>query len=270
MTEKDTRYKISWSALQRFEQCKQKQHLVSQGLSMPGKNVRNFLAGNVLDAIQKDWLENPVTNMVDMVDEYMEKAITKSTEKDTITWRNKNDKSTIKKFCKSSAVALQPILEARVLPYDYEPAKWFYVPVKIKNPKTGQVEEIVLRGELDLLVRETDGEFVVWDLKGTSNNDYWRTSLGQLVFYDLVILSLFGKSPKKVGFIQPACDEQVKEFTIDNSMRADLWGRINSMMVDVWDGNFVPKEDNTGCNFCEVQHCCKKFAKPVFPIGKRL
>lgn len=262
MTE-DTRYKLSWSALSRHELCKQKQHLVSQGFSAGGKDVRNFLAGNVVDAVQKAWLDNPVGSMVDLVDDQFEKAIAKAQERDTIKWRSKNDKKTIHTACTGAALLLEPILRARVLPYDYEPGKWFYVPIKIQNPKTGQVEEIILRGEFDLLVRDHSGRFIVWDLKTTANNDYWKSSLGQLVFYDLVILSMFGEPPVKCGFIQPLCDEQVKEFYFDNSYRAEMWGRINSLMRDVWDGNFDPKVDNTGCSFCEVVHKCAKFQRKL-------
>jgi len=261
--EKDERYKLSWSALQRHELCRQKQHLVSQGFSAPGKDVRNFLAGNVVDSVQKAWLENPSGSMVSLVDQHFEKAIAKAQEKDSIKWRNKNDKRTIFLQCQNAANQLQPILEARVLPYDYEPGKWFYIPIKIQNPKTGQVEEIVLRGEFDLLVRDNDGNFIVWDLKTTANNDYWKSSLGQLVFYDLVILTMFGKPPVKCGFIQPLCDEQVKEFYFDNAHRAEMWGRINALMRDVWDGNFEPKVDNTGCSFCEVGHKCAKFQRKL-------
>jgi PD-(D/E)XK nuclease superfamily protein len=263
-TTNDTRFKLSWSSLQRHELCKQKAHLIGQGLSVPGKDVRNFLAGNIVDSVQKAWLDNPVGQMVDLVDEHMEKSIAKSEEKGTIKWRNKNDKRNINVTCKTATVSLQPILESRVLPYDYEPAKWFTVPVKIKNPITGQVEEIILRGEFDLLVREKDGKFVVWDLKTTADNDYWKKTMGQLVFYDLVVYSLFGEFPKKCGLIQPLCDEQVKEFFFDNSHRAEMWGRINSMMRDVWDGNFAPKEDNVGCSFCEVAHGCSKFKRKLF------
>lgn len=255
----DKRYKLSWSALQRFELCKQKQHLVSQGFSVSGKDVRNFLAGNVVDAVQKVWLDNPVGSMLSLVDEQFDKAVAKAEEKDTIKWRNKNDKRTIFLQCQKATELLQPILEARVLPYDYEPAKWFYVPVKIQNPRTSQIEEIILRGEFDLLVRDNNGKFIVWDLKTTADNEYWKKTLGQLVFYDLVILSMFGEPPVKTGLIQPLCDEQVKEFYFDGSHRAEMWGRINSMMRDVWDGNFEPKPDNTGCTFCEVVHKCEKF-----------
>lgn len=260
----DERFKISWSALSRHELCKQKAYLVRQGLSAPGKDARNFLAGNVVDAIQKDWLDKPVGQMVDMVDEYMEKSIAKAEVKGTVKWRTKNDKKNINTSCRQATIQLQPILEARVLPYDYEPGKWFNVPVKIKNPKTNEVQEIILNGEIDLLVREKDDEFVVWDLKTTADNDYWKKSLGQLVFYDLVVFSMFNKPPKKCGFIQPLCDEQVKEFYFDNSYRAEMWGRINSMMRDVWDGNFEPKVDNAGCSFCEVAHGCSKFKRKLF------
>lgn len=256
---KDPRFKISWSSLQRYELCKQKNFLVLNGHAAPGKDVRNFLAGNILDSVQKAWLDDPTGNMVDLVDEHTEKSIASAEEKDTIKWRNKNDKAEIRNFVKVTAIDLQPILEARVLPYDYEPAKRFYQPVSIKKPD-GSIEEIILRGEFDLLVRDpADGRFIVWDLKTTKDNDYWKKTLGQLVFYDLVILSMFGEPPKKTGFIQPACDEQVKEFYFDNSYRAEMWSRITAMMQAEWADDHSPKKDNAGCSWCEVQHACAKF-----------
>jgi hypothetical protein len=259
----DERYKLSWSALQRHELCKQKQHLVSEGFGVKGRDVRNFLAGNVVDSIQKAWLDNPVGSMSALVDEHFELSIAKAQERDTIKWRSKNDKSTILLNCRKAVNSLEPILRARVLPFDYEPGKWFSVPVKLQNPKTNQVEEIILRGEFDLLVRDNFNRFTIWDLKTTADNDYWKKSLGQLVFYDLVILSMYGEPSVKAGFIQPLCDEQVKEFYFDNAIRSEMWGRINMMMRDVWDGNFDPKADNAGCSFCEVAHACQKFKRKL-------
>lgn len=256
--------KISWSSLQRWELCKQKQYLIKQGLSVAGKDVRNFLAGNIVDSVQKAWLENPVGSMHDMVDEHMEKSIASAEEKDTIKWRDKNDKRKINLICKAAALSLQPILEARVLPFDYEPAKRFYTPVNIRRPD-GSVEEIILRGEFDLLVKDpADGRFVVWDLKTTADNDYWKKTLGQLVFYDLVVLNMFGQAPKKTGLIQPLCDEQVKEFFFTNEDRASMWGRISSMVESEWAGDHEPKKDNAGCSWCEVSHACAKFKRKMF------
>jgi|SRR3954463_14794935 len=261
--EKDTRFKVSWSSLQRWEMCKQRNYLVLQGLTAPGKDARNFLAGNIIDSVQKEWLDNPVGSMDAMVDEHMEKAIVASEERGTIKWRSKNDKHNINVNCHNAAKQLQPILEARVLPYDYEPAKRFYTPVKIRKPD-GEVSEIILRGEFDLLVRDNDGRFIVWDLKTTADNDYWKKTLGQLVFYDLVIYSMFGQPPVKTGFIQPLCDEQVKEFYFDDSHRAEMWGRIHSMMQSEWVGDHTPKVDNAGCSWCEVNHACSKFKRKLF------
>lgn len=264
MSDKDERFKVSWSSLQRWELCKQKDYLVRQHLATGGTNVRNFLAGTTVDMIQKAWLDNPVGPMVGMVDEYFEKAIAQAEEKDTLKWRSKNDKHNIYKNCVLATEQLQPILEARVLPYEYEPAKRFYEPVQIKR-LDGQVDEIILRGEFDLLVRDPqDDRFIVWDLKTTADNDYWKKSLGQLVFYDLVIFSMFGQPPKKTGFIQPLCNEQVKEFTFDNAIRAEMWGRINSMLQAEWAGDHTPKKDNVGCSFCEVAHACSKFQRKLF------
>jgi hypothetical protein len=264
MTEKDTRFKISWSSLQRHELCHQKNFLIRTGHAAPGKDVRNFLAGTVVDMVQKEWLNNPVGNMSSLVDAQFDKAISQAEAKDTIKWRSKNDKKSIHKVCVAASLLLQPILEARVLPYDYEPAKRFYEPVKIKRPD-GVIDEIILRGEFDLLVKDpADDRFIIWDLKTTADNDYWKKSLGQLVFYDLVIISMFGQPPKKAGFIQPLCDEQVKEFTFTNEHRAEMWGRINAMMQAEWADDHTPKKDNAGCSFCEVQHACSKFQRKLF------
>lgn len=257
----EDRLKISWSSLQRWELCRQKNFLVKQGLSVPGKDVRNFLAGNVVDSVQKTWLDNPVGNMTDLVDEHFEKAIAKSQEKGTIKWRDKNDKKKIHTVCVNATTYLQPILEARVLPYDYEPGKWFNQVVRIKDQNTGEIKEVILNGEFDLLVRETDGKFVVWDLKTTADNDYWKKTVGQLTFYDLVVYSMFNQFPKKTGLIQPLCDEQVKEFFFTDKERAEIWSRISAYAHAEWVGDHPPKVDNTGCNFCEVQHACAKFTK---------
>lgn len=259
--EKDERFKVSWSSLQRWETCKQKDYLVRQKLSSPLQDTRNFLAGTVVDSMQKAWLENPVGSMQSLTDYHFEKSVAEAEARGTIKWRNKNDKRKIYLICASAAELLQPILEARVLPYEYEPGVRFYTPVKIKNPD-GQIVEIVLRGEFDLLVRDqSDGRFIVWDLKTTADNDYWKKTLGQLVFYDLAIISMYGQPPKKTGLIQPLCDEQIKEFTFDSTNRAEMWGRITAMMQAEWAGDHTPKKDNTGCSWCEVTHACAKFNK---------
>lgn len=259
----DTRIKISWSSLQRWELCHQKNFLIRTGHSAPGKDVRNFLAGTVVDMVQKEWLDNPVGKMVHLVDDQFDKAIAQAEAKDTIKWRTKNDKAQIRKACIGAASLLQPILELRVLPYDYEPGKRFYETVKLKRAD-GEVHEIVLRGEFDLLVRDDKGRFIVWDLKTTADNDYWKKSLGQLVFYDLVILNMFGQPPKMCGFIQPICDEQVKVFNFTNEDRSQMWARISAMAEGEWAENHAPKKDNAGCSWCEVQHACSKFQRKLF------
>jgi hypothetical protein len=205
--------------------------------------------------------------MHDLVDYWFDRAVAEGEERGTIRWRSKNDKRDIFKVCQAATLLLQPILEFRVLPYDYEPAKRFYTPVKLRNPD-GQSVEIILRGEFDLLVRDDKGRFSVWDLKTTADNDYWKKTLGQLVFYDLAIISMFGQPPKETGLIQPLCDEQIKKFTFDNTNRAEMWGRITAMMQAEWAGDHAPKADAAGCSWCEVSHACSKFNKPLV-IGRR-
>lgn len=265
MTIIDERFKVSWSSLQRWELCRQKDYLVRQGFASQFKDVRNFLAGNIVDRIQRDWLANPQPGAMPLwVDEYMERCIAESEERGTIKWRHSSDKTEIKDFCVEVTTALEPILTARVLPYKYDQAFRFFTPVKIRRPD-GEIVEIVLRGEFDLLVQDPkDDRYIVWDLKTTKDNDYWKKSLGQLIFYDLVIISMTGQPPKKSGFIQPACNEQIKEFLFSQEDRSNMWGRIQAMMQSEWQGDHEPKKDNTGCSFCEVAHKCQKFQRKLF------
>lgn len=260
----DDRFKVSWSSLARWEECAQKAYLVRTGHKNPVKDVRNFLAGNIVDRMQKDWLDNPAPGMMHTwVDDYMQRCIEEAKGSGSIKWRDAQDKTHIRDFCIEVAKSLEPILIARVLPYDYEPGVRFYTPVKIRKPE-GDIVEIILRGEFDLLVRDPeDDRYVVWDLKTTKDNAYWKKSLGQLVFYDLSIISMFGAPPKKCGFIQPGCDEQVKEFFFDNTHRAEMWSRISAMMQSEWVDDHSPKVDNTGCNWCEVNFACAKFKRKL-------
>jgi hypothetical protein len=262
-SEKDNRFKVSWSSLQRFELCRQKDYLYRIRTETPFQDSRNFLAGTVTDRIMRDWLDAPDVTMHSMVDEYFDRSVAEAEESGTIRWRDKNDRKKVKTVCEDAANQLEPILRARVLPYDYEPAKRFYTPVKIRKPD-GEVQEIILRGEFDLLIRDpAENRLQVWDLKTTANNDYWKKTLGQLVFYDLAVIAMFGEPPIRTGLIQPLCDEQVKEFTFDNTHRAEMWGRITAMLQAEWTDDHSPKADSVGCNYCAVSHACVKFKSPL-------
>lgn len=254
-------FSVSWSSLSRFMECPQKFKLIAEHKADVNKNSRNFLPGRVIDLVCRDWLDNPTGQMVDALDETMDRAVaeSKESETETLIWRDSKDRANVKEFCRNAIVNLQPILEREVLPYDYEQAKWFNEPIKITDVY-GQQTTIFLKGEMDILVRDpADMEWVVWDLKGTGNPQYYRKCIGQLNFYGLAVLSMFKKLPKRSGIIQPAVEPQVVEFTYSKDERSKLLSDIIAMYHSVQKEELFPKAGYEGCSVCECRKACDKF-----------
>jgi len=272
MAEDIKEFSISWSSLRMYEECKQFGYLMSQRRKSPITDVRNFFHGNVVDRIMRNWLDNPEPGvMPSMVDEYMEKCEqeAKDREDGRIKWKHRNDREDVRNYCVELVTRLEPILMEEVIPYEYEPAKRFAVATNATSID-GEPYRLILKGEFDLLVRNQDtGRFRVWDLKATKDNNYWRKTLGQLVFYDLAVFAMFGSFPEKSGLIQPMCDEQAKVFAHTNEDRAQLWSRIMRVMESQWKGDYAPKESNTGCSYCVVRHGCPKFKPVIEKDGKK-
>lgn len=268
-------FSVSWSSLRYWEECRQLQYLISQKKKNPIVDVRNFFHGNVVDRIMRNWLylDNPEPGMMaGMVDEYMEKCEqeAKDNEDGRVKWKHKDDRQYVRDFCVDLVNKLEPILVEEVLPYEYEPAKRFAVPVKATT-MDGEPYRLILRGEFDLLVRnQHTNQFRVWDLKATKDNGYWRKTMGQLVFYELSVFAMFQSFPELSGLIQPMCDEEVKRFTFTDDDRSAMWARIMRMMEARWKGDYAPKESSTGCSFCVVRHACSKFAPVVNKEGKNV
>lgn len=273
MAEDIKEFSISWTGLRYWEECKQLGYLVSQRRKNPTMDVRNFFHGNVVDRIMRNWLdtEEPEPGMmVKMVDEYMDKTEAEVQESGKIKWKHKKDRDDVRNYCVELVTRLEPILMEEVLPYEYEPAVRFAVPVRAFN-LDGEEYRLILKGEFDLLVRNQDsGLFRVWDLKATQDNNYWKKTLGQLVFYDLAVFAMFGSFPERSGLIQPMCDERAPTFTHSMEDRQQLWSRINRVMEAQWKGDYAPKESNTGCSFCVVKHGCEKFKGTINSKGKRI
>lgn len=270
-------FSVSWSSLRYWTECKQLAYLVRERKKNPVQDTRNFFHGNVVDRIMRNWLtmDEPEAGLMPrMVDEYMEKCEQEVKEKEDgrIKWRHRTDKQEVRDFCVELVTRLEPILFEEVIPYEYEPAKRFAVPVK-ETTIEGEPIRIILKGEYDLLVRNPEtGLFRVWDLKATKDNNYWRKTFGQLIFYDLATFAMFpevGAFPEQSGLIQPMCDERVKRFEFSNDDRAKIWSDITRMAETMWKGDYAPKEDAAGCYNCVVRHACSKFKPTKSLNGKK-
>lgn len=257
---------ISWSGLRAHEECHQKSHLIRSGKRSPAKNLRGYFHGMVVDRVMMDWLADPDRSpgaMAGMIDAAIDTGIEAArTDGDGIVrWRGPDDRATLRTFCVDLVTRLEPILRDLVLPYPFQAAHRFRVPVQMPY-LDGKPITVHLIGEMDLLVHHDDGP-VVWDLKGTADNSYWRKVVGQLIFYDLAVLAQSGQPTVRCGLIQPMCDEPVLSFTLTPELRRQMWGRILRMAADIWRADTTCKDGTAGCNWCEVNHACSRFT----PLG---
>lgn len=281
----DREVKISWSRMRDAEECTEKAWLLSQGKKSPVTDVRNFYRGNVVDLCMRTWLDqdDPLPGqMLAMVDAMMDKVASEgqATGDGVVQWKNPSDKEEVRAWCKDLVTRLEPILGRLALPYGYQPAVRFEVPLTIPY-LDGSPQRIWLRGEMDLLCQESmpDGgldyagprRIHVWDLKGTADDSYWRKVTGQLVFYDIAAFLMLGAWPVRSGLIQPMCQEPVLTFTWTEDQRREMFTRITRIAEGMWRGDHAPKVSNAGCDRCPVRHACPKWAvtgRGRAPVGR--
>lgn len=257
---------ISWSALRVWETCKQKSYLKRIGTKTGVQETRNFFHGNVVDRAMRNWLEDPIPGkLVSSIDQHFEELESeiRTGDESILSWRDASDKDAVRAFCIELALRLEPILVEYVLPYDYQPAMRFKVPILIPD-KNGKPRAVVLRGEFDLLLKNHESLFEIWDLKATANNDYWRKTMGQLVFYDIAVMSMFEQSKSaRVGLFQPMCKLQIFEFVVTDQQRRELLQRLVAYAHSMWADERDTTENKNDCYGCEVAFACTKFA----PVG---
>ncbi len=256
--------RISWSSLRTNTECKQKGHLFRLGKQMPGRNVRPFFHGTVCDRVMREWLTQPEQipgKMALMIDDFIESCEKEALETGdgVVRWKSPTDKKDMTEFCVELVTQLEPILSELVLPFEYEPAKRFSVPVHVPS-LTGEPACVLLVGEMDILTRNTKSQWAIWDLKATKDNSYWRKTLGQMVFYDLSLAAMFDDYATWTGLIQPMCKEPVLGFTFTDDDRRQMWSRIVRFATDIWTHDIEPKKDMIDCNYCPVKHACAKFS----------
>lgn len=253
--------RVSWSSLRTFEECHQKSYLIREGKRAKVSNIRNFWPGTIVDQVMRVWLDFPSNsvrpNMVDLVAEAMDRSQAEEKEKGNIVrFRNAEDRADVQKFCTELVTRLEPILARHVLPFPHECGKWFKIPLSIPD-QNGQAREILLTGEMDLIVDNTGP--VIWDLKGTADNQYWRKVVAQLTFYDLAVWISSGVKTRHVGLIQPMCDERVLAMQVTDADRSDLMQRIQRYAHGVWAGERTCTDDTSICHWCDVRHACSRF-----------
>lgn len=261
--------RVSWSAIRTHEECHQKSWLLRSGKRAKVSNIRNFFHGIVVDKIMREWLDQPLHTtgaMERMVSDVMAQMEAEEKDNDNIVrWRNAADREELSTFCTELVRRLEPILREHVLPYTYEHGKWFKVPMVVPGPfDHDDVRQIVLTGEMDLIVNNSGP--VVWDLKGTADDQYWRKVVAQLTFYDIAVWWSSGVKTNFVGLIQPMCKEPVLRFTVTDQDRNQMLSRIVAYAHDVWREEKSCKDGSSGCNFCDVRHACTRYSQTAVDV----
>jgi hypothetical protein len=253
---------LSWSQLRTAEECKQKLHLIRAGHRSSASNLRNFFHGMVVDRCMVTWLRDPHRQPGQML-AMVEQAITDGEREaieggdGVVRWRNVDDRAELQQFCAELVTRLEPILYQHVLPYPFHVGLRFKVPVKMPY-LDGQPTTVTLIGEMDLLVQRPDGH-VVWDLKGTKDDSYWRKVIGQLVFYDLAVYATHGHPSVYAGLIQPMCTAPLVGMAITDDQRRQMWARVANLATTIWTQDTTCKTSTAGCHWCEVRHACTRF-----------
>lgn len=258
--------RISWSSLRAHIECKQKGMLQRGGYRAKMENQRVFFPGTVTDRVVRDWLlQEPEKNpglMPEMVESIMKREADLIEEGNgKLIWKDKGDMDAVLRECIEAVTKIEPSLNQMVLPYEYDVDFRFKAPLMAPHP-LGGTQKILLNGAMDIIVRDSQKRVAVWDVKHTRNNDYWKKTRGQLSFYDLASMIMFGQHTFAVGLLQPLCDQRVKPFQLDAQDRSSLMQHVLGMANDVWKEDFEPTTDPNECYFCNVKHACSKF-KPV-------
>lgn len=253
--------RVSWSGLKAHEECKQKGMLARSGHTNPSRDIRNFFPGTVVDRVMRRWLEggHRAGEMPGLVDEILDAEEKTALEGDgVVRWRNSGDRDAVREWCRELCRRFEPILYKYVVPFEFQVGRRFAVPVQIEL-ENGSPQWITLSGETDLVVRDSQQRYAVYDLKGTNDPTYWRKTMAQLVFYELAWESEFEVLPVMSALFQPMCPDPVLSFRFEKEDHDQMWSRIVRYATDVWNRDFAPKPTSGGCTWCDVKHACAKF-----------
>ncbi len=261
--------KISWSSLRQYETCPQKWVRQQKKQVSSMQDGRKFLAGTVCDRVMRRWLEQDTPELGQMagwVDELFA-SYADNDDEYTVKWLGDptEDREKVRLFCHEVIVNLEPILAEKVLPYSWQPELKFFVPVSIPY-LDGSPVVVALRGGMDIVVRDNDGNYTVYDLKATANDAYVRgKTLGQLTFYDIAFRALMRApgQPIAAGFITPACKEKVVSISVTDDERRYMMSRIINMAHGIWRKEFDPTTADEPCFGCEAKAACVRWTVPI-------
>lgn len=254
---------ISWSKLRTHRECKQRSYLMRERKYPKSQDHRNFFAGTVTDRVVRDWLDHDPANnlgvMPSMVRDVLIREERLTEEQGAhVKWRDPEDKDRVTRECIEAVTKIEAALVEEVLPYSWVADYGFKVPYIVPDQAGGEINTTLV-GYLDILVKESEDKYRIWDVKHTKDNGYWRKTAGQIAFYDLSMYAQFGGTTVRAGLLQPLCKEPVKVIPVDAEWRRVLAADITSMANDIVHNVTTPRSDSKLCAYCDMKHACVKF-----------
>ncbi len=125
------------------------------------------------------------------------------------------------------------------------------------------VGELTLRGIIDRLELDADGELVVTDYKTgrAPSGNYEQKSLAGVHFYSFLCESLFGKRPAKIRLMYLASGETIETVPSAQSVKfittrtTAVWSAVERACTT---GDFRPRQSKL-CDWCSFQQWCPAF-----------
>ena len=258
--------KLSWSKLLNYEKCRHHARLLSQGRKSPITDGRTFLPGTLADRCMRAWLREGVFAPGGM-EGFLEDLWTTHTGPDAeyrIKWigNARDDKRQVVTQVRQALRVLEPILLEKVAPYPFKPEYRFTGTVGIPD-LDGQRAYVEMFGAVDVAVYFGDGRYGLYDLKITERNEYIRSTLGQLTFYDLAFRSWTGVHPVEHAFWTPLLKQPVVPLDVTDEERRQMYSRIIAYCHGVWAGHWELTTDESNCFNCSTRYACPRFASPI-------
>jgi hypothetical protein len=266
------RIELSWSRLKAYEVCHQRGKLMLEGKKSKAIDGRVFLAGNLADRAMMKWL-NEGKKTGDFRPGGMEALIPELWREQTgpegeysYQWKGdpREDKLGILQKAINGLRILEPILMEKVVPYEFRTDYRFKAPVGIPG-LDGETVNIELSAAVDVAVQISDQQYGLYDLKLSDKAGYLRSTLGQLIFYDLVFKAYTGLQAVEHEFWAPLLpiadkpESAIIALDVQPEHRKQMVSRIIAYSHGVWSGSWELTPDENECYFCPVKHACPRW-----------
>lgn len=266
--------RLSWSKLKAYEACHKRSQLISEGKKSKIIDGRGFLPGNLADSAMRIWLlrgQFDPGGMKRLLPDLWAQWTGPDAEY-RIDWKGdpRKDQVGVLEQVVASVEILEPILMDKVVPFApaYKPEFRFTSAVFIPG-LDGEPVNIELFGAVDVATRRAEAKYGIYDLKISERASYLRSTLGQLIFYDLAFKAHTGFYPVEHEFWAPMLPLQDKPqpaiipLHVTNEHRAQMISRIIDYCHGVWRGDWALTPDINECYYCPVKHACPRWVNPL-------